>query len=144
VRTREPVPPSRLRPQVPRDLETICLKCLHKEPDRRYPSAGTLAEDLRRYLTNVPILAKPIGAWERFAKWIRRRPTLAALVLMIFLNVLLTIVCLVLSISVFEQQSDKGKTEIHISPVPWVVLIIVLLFEYLGWRLWRSSRRKVP
>jgi WD40 repeat protein/serine/threonine protein kinase len=80
VETAEPVPPSRLRPGVPRDLETICLRCLQKEPGRRYASAAELAEDLRRHLAGEPIRARPIRAWERVVKWARRRPAAAALV----------------------------------------------------------------
>jgi WD40 repeat protein/serine/threonine protein kinase len=75
----EPVPPRRLSPQVPPDLETVCLKCLHKEPHRRYPSAVELAEDLRRFLEDRPTLARPVGFWQRGVKWARRRPALAAL-----------------------------------------------------------------
>jgi WD40 repeat protein/tRNA A-37 threonylcarbamoyl transferase component Bud32 len=75
----EPVPPSRLRPKVPRDLETICLKCLNKEPERRYASAEALAEDLESFLTGDPIQARPIGAWERGMRWVKRRPALATL-----------------------------------------------------------------
>lgn len=80
VRTQEPVPPSRLQPRVPRDLETICLKCLQKDSRRRYVSALELAEDLQRYLAGRPILARPVGATVRILKWARRRPTQAALV----------------------------------------------------------------
>ncbi len=80
VTSREPVPPSRLRPRVPRDLETICLKCLAKEPAKRYASAEALAEDLRRFLADEPILSRPTSRWERAAKWVRRQPALAALV----------------------------------------------------------------
>jgi WD40 repeat protein/tRNA A-37 threonylcarbamoyl transferase component Bud32 len=79
VLTEDPVPPRRLQPQVPRDLETICLKCLEKKPCRRYASARSLAEDLSRFLAGEPIAARPTGAWERGMKWAKRRPAVAAL-----------------------------------------------------------------
>jgi serine/threonine-protein kinase len=75
----DPVPPTRLQAKVPRDLETICLKCLHKEAARRYATAEALAEDLRAYLAGEPIEARPAGAWERALKWARRRPAVALL-----------------------------------------------------------------
>src|SRR5262249_44763172 len=79
VRQVEPVPPRRLQPKVPRDLETICLKCLAKEPRKRYATALSLAEDLRRFQPGEPITARPVNGWERAAKWCRRRPAQAAL-----------------------------------------------------------------
>jgi WD40 repeat protein/predicted Ser/Thr protein kinase len=75
----DPVSPRRLQPKVPRDLETICLKCLSKEPPRRYAAASLLAEDLRRYLDGRPVKARPVNSVSRAARWVRRRPLVAAL-----------------------------------------------------------------
>jgi WD40 repeat protein/serine/threonine protein kinase len=79
VQSVEPVPVRRLQPRVPIDVETICLKCLHKNPDERYPTAAALAEDLQRFLAGLPIAARPTPAWERAAKWCRRKPAGVAL-----------------------------------------------------------------
>src|SRR5262249_2641095 len=76
----EPAPPARLQPTIPRDLQIICLKCLEKEPAKRYPSAAALAEDLRRWLADEPLLARPASLPERVWKWCRRYPTRAALI----------------------------------------------------------------
>ena len=75
----EPVPPARLNAKVPRDLETVCLKCLQKEPQRRYASAAALADDLRRFGEGRPIRARPLSLPGRLWRWGRRNPTAAAL-----------------------------------------------------------------
>jgi eukaryotic-like serine/threonine-protein kinase len=79
VRTQDAIPPTRLQPRVPRDLETICLKCLRKDPAQRYPSAEALADDLGRFQRHEPIQARPASVLQKTTLWIRRRPALAAL-----------------------------------------------------------------
>ena len=80
VLEKDPLPVQDLVPQVPRDLETICLKCLEKEPRRRYGSAGEFAEDLQRFLNGGPVRARPIGRPARVWRWCKRKPALASLI----------------------------------------------------------------
>jgi tetratricopeptide (TPR) repeat protein len=79
VTTADPVPPRRLNPKVPRDLDTVCLKCLEKDPARRYPSAGALADDLARFGRGESVRARPVGAVSRGWRWAKRNPATAGL-----------------------------------------------------------------
>jgi eukaryotic-like serine/threonine-protein kinase len=97
VRWREPISPRTLQPSLPVDLETVCLKCLQKEPGSRYANAVGLANDLRNVLEGKPILARRNSSLERIVKWGKRRPAIAAL------TILLTSICLFGGIGVFYQ-----------------------------------------
>jgi eukaryotic-like serine/threonine-protein kinase len=89
VTSTEPVPPRQSRPDIPQDVETICLKCLQKEPPKRYDSASALADDLCRFLEGRPIVARPLRIWERSWRWCRRNPKLAAISAVLAATVLL-------------------------------------------------------
>jgi eukaryotic-like serine/threonine-protein kinase len=114
VRSQEPVPPSHLQPKVPRDLETICLRCLQKDPHKRYASAAALAEDLRRFSAGEPILARRVGRVERAWRWCKRNPRVAALSAAVA-------VLLVASVGAFSvaavrsarEQRTLGEVRIH-------------------------------
>lgn len=102
----DPVSPRQFAPSLSRDLETICLKCLAKEPARRYESATHLADDLGRYLAGEPILARPVGRIERAVKWARRRPAVAAMSTAV---VIVTAVALVaISLALVQTREALG------------------------------------
>jgi eukaryotic-like serine/threonine-protein kinase len=109
VRSFDPPPPRKLQPGVPRDLQTICLKCLEKDSRRRYASAQELANDLERFLSGAPVVARSIGPTERLVKWARRRPSRAALLAMAILGPL-GLITLVL-ISNARLRAEVARTE---------------------------------
>jgi WD40 repeat protein/tRNA A-37 threonylcarbamoyl transferase component Bud32 len=92
VRLQEPVSPSQLQPGTPHDLSTVCLKCLQKEPARRYASAGELAEDLQRFLGDRPVKARQASAWEQLRRWARRNPALARMTAAVLVLVVVLVV----------------------------------------------------
>src|SRR6185295_14142610 len=81
----EPISPRLLNSSVPPDLETICVKCLQKEPAKRYQSAQELADELDRFLRDEPIHARPISRFERCWRWCRRKPAIASLLLAVMI-----------------------------------------------------------
>ena len=100
----EPLPPRQLNPAVPRDLETVCLKCLEKEPARRYASAAELAEELRRFERGEPVQARPVGRVERGWRWCRRNPAVAGLLAAVVLS-LTAGACLSTALAVWATRS---------------------------------------
>ena len=102
------VPPSRVQPRIARDLETICLKCLQKDLQKRYGTAQELADDLRRYLDDRPIRARRTPLWERTVKWVRRYPTRAAV---IATAALVLIAALVASLYQDARKKSAARTE---------------------------------
>ena len=120
----EPVSPRLLNPGVPRDLETICLKCLRKEPGKRFTTAASLAEDLRRWLNSEPILARPVSRVEKVWLWCHRRPAVAGMMVAVLLT------CLMLAFTLVQQQrhvSNRVETAVaamgttHGNRVPYAI-----------------------
>jgi formylglycine-generating enzyme required for sulfatase activity len=107
----EPVPVRALQPKVPRDLETICLKCLQKEPRKRYRSAALLAEDLRRFRAGEPIRARPVGLLERAVKWVKRNPVVTAATLAVMLALTLGTTVSYLKYRDAEEQKRLAQEE---------------------------------
>ena len=111
VLRQEPVAIRQLQPTVPRDLETICLKCLQKEPQKRYASAEALAADLQCFQRGDPILARPVGTLEQIWRWRKRNPTVAALLAM--MTVTLIGGALVASFFAFDAREEARRAEHH-------------------------------
>jgi WD40 repeat protein/tRNA A-37 threonylcarbamoyl transferase component Bud32 len=103
----EPLPPTRLASRTPRDLETVCLKCLEKDPQRRYATAHELAEDLHRFLNHEPVSARPVSRPERFWRWCRRNPAIVA-------GTIAALAIIVLGIGTWfadQLRREKNETE---------------------------------
>jgi len=114
VRSKEPVPPRELVPKVPRDVETIALKCLQKEPAKRYGSAGELADDLDRFRAGKPILARPVSSMERAVRWCKRNPRIAGLTAAVVISLIVgTIVSTVLAIGMARERNQKEAERIR-------------------------------
>ncbi|MSQ96898.1 MAG: hypothetical protein EXR98_20415 [Gemmataceae bacterium] len=109
LRTQDPIPPTRLQPKVPRDLETICLKCLRKDPKQRYASAEALADDLGRFLRHEPIQARPASVLQKAVLWGRRHPALAALYATLLTTVLLVTFVGFPYVTILWQQTLQQK-----------------------------------
>jgi WD40 repeat protein len=110
VVTSNPVPPTQLQPKTPGDLETICLRCLAKEPHKRYPTALELAEDLRRFQAGEPIRARPVGRAEKVVKWARRRPAIAGLAGAVVLVTLVGIAAFAWAFTESLRERDNAIT----------------------------------
>ncbi|QVL33730.1 protein kinase [Telmatocola sphagniphila] len=118
VRNAQPVRPSLLQPGVPLDLETICLKCLRKEPENRYASAAELADELVRFLQGEPILARPMGRIERMERWVQRNPVVTGLLAAVAVSLLAGI-----SVSYWKYREAKLAAEKAIKAQNFLVSI---------------------
>jgi WD40 repeat protein len=105
VLAEEPIAPRQLNAQCPRDVETIVLKCLHKDPSRRYESAQALADDLRRWLKGEPIMARPMSRWERLVRWIKQNDVAAT----IFVVLQIGIIGVTLALKVARAEASRAQ-----------------------------------
>src|SRR5262249_2773418 len=110
VTSEEPLSPRRLQPNLSRDLETIVLKCLAKEPGQRYPTAAALADDLRRFQAGEPIQARPVGLAERLWRWCRRKPALAAAGVFAIVALVAMVALAVGSVFTLQLREEQGQT----------------------------------
>ncbi len=111
VRSQEPVAPSRLQPGLPRDLETICLKCLQKDSAKRYESADSLANDIAKFLAGEPIAARPVSPAERAWRWAKRKPMLAGL--MAAVSALIVVVVVVPSVLAVRLDAARKLSDFN-------------------------------
>jgi len=111
VRSAEPVPPTKLRAKLPRDLETICLKCLRKDPKERYSTAAALADDLRRFVAHEPILARPISKGERAWRLCRKNPWITGLAASLVLVVCAGLLGVLLQWQRARDEADQARFE---------------------------------
>jgi serine/threonine protein kinase len=143
VRCDDPIAPARLQPQVPRDLETICLKCLHKGPERRYPSAAALADDLHRFLANEPIQARPTSLWEHAVKWAKRRPTKAAVFLSAALATLLLVAGVFLHSIRLQSERDYAERNLQRARRAVEAMLTEVAEEHLAYEPHMEENRRV-
>lgn len=118
VQSEEPVPPSRLQSRVPADLETICLKCLEKPPEKRYLTAVELADDLARYLSGLPITARPAGRVDLLIRWAHRKPAIAAMsaaVVVLLLALIVVPSLLAIQLNRARKNSDASAASAQAS-----------------------------
>src|SRR5262245_58168218 len=113
IRAHDPIAPRRLRPSLPRDLQSICLRCLEREPGRRYGSAAALAEDLHRFLAGEPVLARPAGMASRLGKWYRRRPLVAGLLTALVFSVVVGFAAVVWQWQRAEHQYRRAEANLQ-------------------------------
>jgi WD40 repeat protein len=143
VKSAEPVAPSRLQPSLPRDLETVCLKCLAKSPLRRYPTAEALADDLRRFLEHRPVLARRIGPAGRLLRWCRRNPGVAGLAAALLL--LLLTIAVVATSAALRGRRDLYLARMNNVDPAWeasnVRRVVELLEPYRHDPWWLDVRR---
>ena len=129
----DPVPPSRLQPRVPQDLTTICLKCLEKQPSKRYENAFELAEDLRRFRQGEPILARRLGPTGLVWRWCRRRPAIAAMTAALAASVIIGFFAT--SILWLRAESHRGRAEQSADSAQTSLYLSLISQARLEWRL---------